>query len=195
MKIIAGLGNPGARYETTRHNVGFLAVDRLVDEWKARGPVSRNQAQVYESTVRGEKVLLVKPQTYMNRSGQSVGPLFTFYKCAPGDLIVIHDEIDLPPGSLRIKTGGGSGGHNGIKSVDEHVGSANTNYHRIRIGVGRPAPGSPISPADYVLAPLTDEELKGLDPLLDRVRQAAELLVEGDASGAMNRFNVRTNGK
>src|SRR4051794_16113943 len=138
MKIVVGLGNPGPKYETTRHNVGFLAVDRLIDEWKATGPASKHQGEVYQADVRGEKVLLVKPETFMNLSGRCVAPLMVFFKCKPSDLIVIHDDLDLIPFALRIKTGGGTGGHNGLKSLDESLGAGQNGYHRIRIGIGHP---------------------------------------------------------
>lgn len=119
MKIVVGLGNPGPKYETTRHNAGFLAVDFLVDEWKASptSPGATNEGDFWHTTVRGEKVLLVKPDTFMNLSGQCVGPLFKFYKCVPGDLIVIHDDLDLKVNALRIKTGGGTGGHHGLRDL------------------------------------------------------------------------------
>lgn len=192
MKIIAGLGNPGPKYETTRHNVGFLAIDRLIDFWRANGPHKAPEGESYETTVGGEKVILLKPQTYMNQSGRSVGPVFKFFKCTPNDLIVIHDDLDLKPLALRIKTGGGTGGHNGLKSIDAHLGAGQTSYHRIRIGVGRPggaAGSSSISPADYVLQPFMDEELRNLDPLLDDVARAAEMIIAGELQGAMTRYN------
>ncbi|OFZ55324.1 MAG: aminoacyl-tRNA hydrolase [Bdellovibrionales bacterium RIFOXYC1_FULL_54_43] len=191
MKIIAGLGNPGPKYETTRHNSGFLAVDRLVDAWKAQGPAKSNQGEVYQASVKGERVLLVKPQTFMNVSGKCVAPIFKFYKCSPEDLIVIHDDLDLPAGTLRLKTGGGTGGHNGLKSIDASLGNDLTNYHRIRIGIGRPAPGSPVSAVDYVLQPFSDEELQQLDSVLDKAEEAARKMIEGDVLGAMNEFNTR----
>ncbi len=195
MKLVVGLGNPGPKYETTRHNVGFLALDRLVDAWKATGPNKKNEAEIFQADVAGEKVVLVKPQTFMNLSGKSVGPLFGFYKLKPEDLIVIHDELDLKPLSLRLKTGGGAGGHNGIKSLDEHLGSANNGYHRIRIGVGHPtALNLPIKPVDWVLQQFSDGELAQLDKVLEDVVRAAERIVSGDMRGAMNEFNRREPG-
>ena len=191
MKIIAGLGNPGPKYETTRHNAGFLALDRLIDAWKARGPTNESEGEIYEASVSGEKVLLVRPQTYMNNSGKFIAPVFKFFKCAPEDLIVIHDEADLPPSTLRIKTGGGTAGHNGLKSLDAFLGAGLLNYHRIRIGVGKPEVGSPISTADYLLGQFEDEELEKLDPLLDQVVKAAEMIIQGNPQQAMNQFNIR----
>jgi PTH1 family peptidyl-tRNA hydrolase len=190
MKIIVGLGNPGAQYEATRHNVGFLAVDWLVDVWKARGPDLREQGEVFSATVRSEKVLLVKPQTYMNQSGRTVGPLFKFYKCAPEDLIVIHDDLDLKPLTLRLKTGGGTGGHNGLKSIDAHVGAQATGYHRARLGIGKPGPlDPPMDTADYVLGQFRDDEWKGLEDLFSKTEKALYLVLDGKMSEAMNQFN------
>lgn len=190
MKIVAGLGNPGPKYETTRHNVGFLAVDRLIDRWSATGPAIKNQGEAYQATVKGEKVLILKPQTYMNLSGQCVAPFMTFYQCAPEDLIVVYDELDLKPLSFRLKTGGGAGGHNGIKSLDECLGAGKQGYHRVRIGIGHPrALGLPIQPVDYVLQRFSDGELEGLDPLFDKVAEAVEQILVGDMRGAMTKFN------
>lgn len=190
MKLIVGLGNPGPKYETTRHNVGFLAVDRLIDEWKATGPLEKNQGEVWQAQVAGEKILLVKPQTFMNLSGRCVAPLAAFYKCEPQDLIVVHDDLDLESMVLRVKTGGGTGGHNGLKSIDECLGGANNGYHRMRIGIGHPARlGLRIGVADYVLQPLNDDECVELDRLLDKLVRAAELLVRGDARAAMTQYN------
>lgn len=200
MKLIVGLGNPGPKYETTRHNAGFLAIDRLIDRWKAQGPQNKNQGEIYQATFQGEKVLLVKPQTFMNRSGLCVAPLFQFYQCSPDDLVVIHDELDLNPLVLRLKTGGGAGGHNGLKSIDESLGKASNGYHRVRIGVGHPArlPDdgekgqrelSRFSPADYVLMPFSDLELKELDSLLDEVAGAVEEIIQGKILAAMTRIH------
>lgn len=187
MKIVVGLGNPGPKYETTRHNAGFLAVDRLIEAWKARGPERGNQAEVYQAEFDGEKILILKPQTYMNLSGRAVAPVFNFYKCSVEDLIVIHDDLDLAPAAIRIKTGGGNAGHNGLKSIDASIGK--NGYHRIRLGIGRPAQGSPVETVDYVLQLFSHSELKEIDALLDQVVVATQLLVQGKASEAMNRFN------
>lgn len=190
MKIIVGLGNPGPRYETTPHNVGFLAVDRLVDRWKAQGPAFKNEGEIYQASYGGEKITLIKPQTFMNLSGRCVGPLMSFFKCQPTDLIVIHDELDLKPFALRIKTGGGTGGHNGLKSIDEHLGAGKTGYHRVRMGIGHPRMfNSPMSPSDYVLRQYSQSDLDQLDPFLDTVAEAIELIVKGDVRRAMTDFN------
>lgn len=192
MKIIVGLGNPGPQYETTRHNVGFLAVDRLVEKWAASGPIVKYQGEIFQATHKGEKVLLIKPKTYMNLSGRCVGPIFSFYQADAHDLIVIHDDLDLPALALRLKTGGGTGGHNGLKSIDEHLGKENTKYHRIRIGIGHPSRTETMqrmSPADYVLMQLSDEELQELDSLLDNVVGAAEEILAGQIQTAMNKYH------
>lgn len=189
MKIIVGLGNPGQKYETTRHNVGWLALDRMIEAWKATGPKKDGQAETWTATVGGEKTLLVKPLTFMNLSGRAVAPLMQFYKCEPGDLSVVYDEVDLSPATVRIKTGGGSGGHNGIKSLDECLGQ--TDYHRIRIGIGHPRQFNPnMDVSDWVLGQFTQSECDALDPVLDRVRAATELLIAGNAKKAMNLYNT-----
>ncbi len=187
--MIVGLGNPGTKYETTRHNVGWLALDRMIEDWKAVGPKKDGQAEVWTATFRGEKVLLAKPLTFMNLSGRAVAPLMQFYKCAPADLVVVYDEVDLPPAALRLKTGGGSGGHNGIKSLDECLGQ--TEYHRIRIGIGHPRQFNPqMDVADWVLGQFSQSECDALDPTLDRVREATELLIVGETKRAMNIYNT-----
>ena len=190
MKLIVGLGNPGARYEVTRHNVGFLLVDRLIDRWKATGPTTQSKAEVYKATVGTEKVLLIKPQTFMNLSGISVGEICTFFKIEPNDVIVIHDDLDIIAGNIRVKTGGGNGGHNGLKSIDQHLGHQNLNYHRLRMGIGRPSnPKQDI--ADYVLESYSQAELNELDAVLDQASEAIELCLKDQVKEAMNRFNRR----
>jgi PTH1 family peptidyl-tRNA hydrolase len=192
MKIVVGLGNPGAEYETTRHNAGFLAVDRLIDRWKAQGPSKQFHAEVYKADFRGEKTLLVKPQTFMNKSGQSIGEICTFFKVAPADVVVLHDDLDLPSMALRIKTGGGNGGHNGLKSLDAHLGSVE--YHRVRLGIGKPASAENTrtrETVDWVLEPYSQAELDQLDALLDNAAEAVELCIQNQVKEAMNRFNRR----
>ncbi len=192
MKLIVGLGNPGPKYETTRHNVGWLALDRMIESWKATGPKLQEKAEVWSASVAGERVLLVKPQTFMNLSGRSVAALAQFYKCAPEEWIVIHDELDLPPAAIKVKTGGGNGGHNGLKSIEESTGQ--NGYHRIRIGIGHPRDFNPrMDVADWVLSTFTQSECDALDKVFDRVREATALLVAGDARQAMNFFNTKGN--
>lgn len=188
MKIVAGLGNPGQRYRNTRHNVGFHAIDLLIDRWQATGPNKRNHGKIYNASLLGEKIILVKPETFMNRSGLCVGPLFYFYKITPEDIVVIHDDIDLQFLTLRLKIGGGTGGHKGLKSIDEHIGYENNGYHRVRIGIGRPE-NSKTEPVDWVLQQFTHDELEKMQELLYKVADSVELIVEGKVSEAMNRFN------
>ncbi len=191
MKLVVGLGNPGRQYETTRHNVGFLAIDLLAERFKAGAFADRERGEVAQCDVGSERVLLIKPQTFMNLSGRCVAPIARFFKVDPADILVIHDEVDLEPLSLRLKSGGGSGGHNGLKSLDEHLGS--NAYQRVRIGVGHPRVlGLRQDAADWVLGQFTDEELKGLDPLLDRVAEAVEHAIRTDIKSAMNKFNAKT---
>ncbi len=190
MKLVVGLGNPGPRYETTRHNIGFLVVDQLIDLWGAQGPTTKHEAEVYEAQVAGEKVLILKPQTFMNLSGRAVAPFFRMFKCAPEDVTVIYDDLDLKPFALRVKKGGGAGGHNGIKSMDASLGSENNNYHRIRLGIGHPRTlNLKIDPADYVLSRFDDHELGQIELLAARVRDAAELILKGDTLKAQTLFN------
>lgn len=204
MKLVVGLGNPGPKYETTRHNVGFLAVDRLVDRWRAVGPQLRSEAEVYQAKFMDAPTWLIKPQTFMNLSGKSVAPIFKFYQLKPEDLLVIHDDLDLPLHTLRLKTGGGAGGHNGIKSIDECLGKGLQGYHRLRIGIGRPGSSEPesgdsepspnskqakVSVPDYVLGAYSKKELQELDRVLDDAADAVEMVLRGDILKAMNQFN------
>lgn len=189
MKIIVGLGNPGSKYETTRHNIGFMLIDHLVDEFKAQGPQKKFNAELYTTEIPGSgPVLLVKPQTFMNLSGQSVAGVMSFYKVAPTDVLVIHDDLDLPPMSLRFKIGGGAGGHNGLKSIDECVGAGNNGYHRLRMGIGKSEYGDN---ADYVLKPFAKSETKALGQILELGIQAVHSWAKDGVSKAMNEFNKK----
>lgn len=157
MWLIAGLGNPGTSYEQTRHNIGFMAIDGLAGN--SVNFTNKFQGEIAKTSIGGEDVLLLKPQTYMNLSGQSIQGAMTFYKIPPAQLVVLHDEVDLPLGKLRIKKGGGANGHNGLKDIDSRIG---LEYWRIRLGVGRPQDQRPT--ADYVLGRFTPEER----PLLEK---------------------------
>lgn len=192
MKLVVGLGNPGPQYETTRHNIGFLCADFLIDEWKATGPVIKNQAQVYQATVAGEPLMIIKPQTFMNLSGRSVSPFFTFFKCKPEDVIVLHDELDIDPLDIRFKKGGSSGGHNGLKSMDECLGTLNNAYYRVRLGIGHPRNVHPnMDVADYVLGKIPKHEWSDLEPLFQKARDGIELIFAGKINEAMNKFHGR----
>jgi PTH1 family peptidyl-tRNA hydrolase len=185
MLVFAGLGNPGAKYENNRHNVGFMAADAIARR-HSFSPWSRKfQGLICEGTLGGEKILLIKPQTFMNLSGQSVGEALRFYKLEPAALTVFYDEIDLAAGKLRVKVGGGSGGHNGIRSLDQHVGNT---YRRVRIGVGHPGVKEMVH--GHVLGDFAKADREWLDVLLDAIADDAALLAKGDDSSFMNRVTL-----
>ena len=182
MRVFAGLGNPGAKYAGHRHNIGFMAVERIAERhgfgpWRARF-----QAEVAEGRLGTEKVLLVKPQTWMNESGRAVGEIARYFKLGPEDVTVFHDELDLAPGRLRVRTGGGHAGHNGLRSIHAHLGEG---YHRVRLGIGHPGDKSKVT--GHVLHDFAAADRDWLEPLLDAIAAAAPKLAEGDASGFMNR--------
>ncbi|TPI54362.1 MULTISPECIES: aminoacyl-tRNA hydrolase [unclassified Mesorhizobium] len=188
--VFAGLGNPGAKYAANRHNVGFMAVDAIARRHSFSPWSKKFQGLIAEGTLGGEKIILIKPQTFMNLSGQSVGEALRFYKLGPGALTVFYDEIDLAEGKLRIKTGGGAGGHNGIRSIDGHVGNA---YRRVRIGVGHPGVKEMVQ--HHVLGDFGKTDRDWLDPLLDAVADNAAMIVKGDESGFMNKAALAVQGK
>ena len=191
MKIIIGLGNPGPEYSNTRHNIGFKAVDKLACKWNASGPNKKGKGEIYDASVAGEKVILVKPLTFMNRSGSCVGPLIEFYKLDPASVIVIHDDLDLPFTTLRVKKGGGTGGHNGLKSLNSFFGTEKRGYCRIRIGIGRPE-NDRIPPATWVLQQFSTAETKQIASILETVSESVELVLQDKITEAMNKFNVKT---
>jgi PTH1 family peptidyl-tRNA hydrolase len=175
MKLLVGLGNPGPKYARNRHNVGFMALERIAERHRF-GPWKRKFAGLAaDGEIAGEKVLALKPQTYMNESGRSVGEAARFLKVALADIIVIYDEIDLAPGKLKAKTGGGNAGHNGLRSISAHLGN---DYVRVRIGVGHP--GARELVAGYVLHDFAKADAAWLEPLLDAVADAAPRLVAGE---------------
>lgn len=188
MHLVVGLGNPGARYARTRHNVGFLVVERLAA--RAGASVERKLfgALVGEAHVAGAgKAMLAMPQQFMNLSGQPVASILGFYKISPADCVVVHDDMDLPFGRMRVRMGGGAGGHNGIKDISRLIGG---DFVRIKVGVGRPPP--PMDPADYVLQAWSAEEAKALDPVVDTAADAVESVVRDGVTKTMNRFNAAT---
>jgi PTH1 family peptidyl-tRNA hydrolase len=182
MLIIAGLGNPGAKYAGNRHNIGFMAVDEIVRRHGFSSWRKKFQAEISEGLLGGESVLLMKPQTYMNESGRAVGEAMRFYNLGPDDIVVLYDELDLAPGKVRVKTGGGSGGHNGIRSIDAHCGK---DYRRVRLGIGHP--GSKDRVTGYVLGDFAKADAEWLDPLIEAVGSYADLLAKGDDAGFMNK--------
>ena len=191
MHVIAGLGNPGPRYANNRHNIGFMAADAIVGRHVSFGPWQKKfNAEVAEGRMGGEKLLVIKPQTFMNLSGQAVGEALRFYKLGPDDLTVLYDELDLAPGKVRIKRGGGSGGHNGIKSLDAHCGK---DYRRVRLGIGHP--GDKARVQSHVLGDFAKADQDWLDPMLDALAVNADMLVAGDESGFMNKLALAVGGK
>lgn len=189
MIIIAGLGNPGAQYAGNRHNIGFMAVDAIADANRFSPWSKKFKGLISEGELSGEKVLLVKPQTFMNLSGESVGEAMRFFKLGPADLVVIYDELDLIPGKARIKVGGGSGGHNGIKSIDAHCGK---DYRRLRLGIGHP--GSKERVHGHVLGDFAKADAEWLDPLLEAVGRNADLIARGEDSQLMNKLALAVGG-
>jgi peptidyl-tRNA hydrolase, PTH1 family len=187
MKIIIGLGNPGRKYERTRHNAGFLAIDELARGLRFDLTQEKYHALVGRGRIGGEDVLLAKPQTFMNESGRSVGAVLRYTYAKPADLIVLHDELDLPLGTVRVKAGGGHGGHNGLRSLIEHLGT--TDFVRVRIGVGRPAPGQ--DAADYVLSPFLAGERETAVGAFSRAADAARAVIIDGITKAMNEFNKK----
>jgi len=193
MKLIVGLGNPGFLYARNRHNVGFMCLNQLAKTLKIRFDRTQGHARTGLGTVAGKRALLAKPQTYMNSSGDAVSRLVKRYDIAPGDLIVIHDDLDLPTGKIRIREGGGSGGHKGIDSIITHINTPD--FYRIRIGIGRPDQPEAASREraaaviDYVLSDFTREEKRAIDEAIPRVGQAIVCLITEGVTAAMNKYN------
>jgi hypothetical protein len=185
MKIIAGLGNPGAEYAQTKHNVGFMLVDALAEQLGVSSWKDAFSSLVGEARIGGEKIFLVKPQTYMNDSGKALGPMLSYYKIDASDLIVIHDDMDIPAGTVRIRSKGGSGGHNGIKSIISHIGTEGV--PRVRIGIGRPPAGSTV--INHVLAPFSPEDAALVRDAISYLLPAVECIVTDGIDMAMNRYN------
>ena len=181
MQLFVGLGNPGAKYARNRHNVGFMAVDRIAADHGFSPWRSKFQGQIAEGRLGSEKVVLLKPETFMNRSGQSVGEALRFFKLDAPDVTVFQDEIDLAPGKLRVKAGGGHAGHNGLRSLHEHIGP---HYDRVRIGVGHP--GHKDAVAGYVLRDFPKADDDWLDDMLRGISDGAVSLAEGDSERFMN---------
>lgn len=185
MLVFAGLGNPGAKYANNRHNVGFMAADAIARRHSFSPWSKKFQSLIAEGTLAGEKVILIKPQTFMNLSGQAVGEALRFYKLDHSALTVFYDEIDLAAGKVRVKVGGGSGGHNGIRSLDQHVGK---DFRRVRIGVGHPGVKEMVH--GHVLGDFAKGDREWLDVLLDAIADGAGLLAKGDDNSFMNRVTL-----
>ncbi|HJV28692.1 MAG TPA: aminoacyl-tRNA hydrolase [Aromatoleum sp.] len=185
-RLIVGLGNPGGEYTETRHNAGFWFCERLADKLGVRfNHESRFHGLL--ANARDAGVWLLMPQTYMNRSGQAIGALARFYRITPAEILVVHDELDIPPGQLRLKFGGGLGGHNGLKDTSAHL---NTNdYWRLRIGIGHPGDRNEV--VNFVLKPARREEQELIDEAIDRALAAWPTVARGDWTTATNRLNAR----
>jgi len=181
MQVWVGLGNPGAKYASNRHNIGFMAVDRIAEDhgfapWRAKF-----QGQVTEGRIGGEKVLLLKPMTFMNLSGQSVGEAMRFYKLDAPDVTVFHDELDLAPGKVRVKAGGGHAGHNGLRSIHQHIGP---HYDRVRLGIGHPGHKDKVAP--YVLSDFAKADQDWLDDVMRGIAEGAPELATDDSGRFLN---------
>ncbi|MCO5730413.1 aminoacyl-tRNA hydrolase [Rhizobium sp. SSA_523] len=183
MLIIAGLGNPGAKFAGNRHNIGFMAVDAIQRRPGFSAWSKKFKAEISEGELAGEKVLLMKPQTFMNLSGEAVGEAMRFYKLGAQNIVAIYDELDLAPAKARIKLGGGHGGHNGVKSLDAHCGR---DYRRLRLGIGHP--GAKELVHNYVLGDFAKVDRDWLDPLLDAIADNADMLVKNEDSQLMNKL-------
>ncbi len=190
MRLFVGLGNPGARYEGNRHNIGFMAVDAIAwrhgfSPWRRRF-----QGEAAEATLEGERVVLLKPATYMNESGRAVGEAAHFFKLAVGDIVVFHDELDLPPAKLRVKTGGGHAGHNGLRSISSHVGN---DYRRVRLGIGHPGVKELVHA--YVLNDFAKAERPWVEALCEAVADNASLLATDRDSAFQNKVHLAMQAK
>ncbi len=184
MLLFVGLGNPGPEYAGNRHNIGFMAVDAVIDHCGFARPRRRLRLRgvFSDGVIDGVKVLVLKPGTYMNQSGRSVGAAMRYFRLTPEQVIVFHDDIDLAPGKVRVKQGGGHGGHNGLRDIDAHIGR---DYRRVRLGVGHP--GDPDRVEGYVLKDFSRSDRDWLARLMDAVADAVPLLVAGDEPGFMTR--------
>ncbi len=189
MTLFVGLGNPGSQYENTRHNIGFMVIDKLVDDCAINGLPARDisktsfQGKLYRSA----SSLFLKPTTFMNLSGKSLQTVKNFFKVELEDIIVIHDDIDLPFGAVRFKKGGGHGGHNGLRSIDSHI---TKEYLRVRIGVGKPEHKSQVS--DYVLHDFSEDESKVLDQLIDHVAKACKVMLSEELNEVKSKYSLKS---
>ncbi len=189
MTLFVGLGNPGSQYENTRHNIGFKVIDKLVDDCAINGLPARDisKTSFHGKLYRSANSLFLKPTTFMNLSGRSVQPVKHFFKVELEDIIVIHDDIDLPFGAVRFKRGGGHGGHNGLKSFDTHI---TKEYLRVRIGVGKPEHKSQVS--DYVLHDFSQDEIPMLDSLVVHVTKACTLLAREELNEVKSKYSLKS---
>ncbi len=182
MFLIVGLGNPGSEYEYNRHNIGFLAADAIVRAHGLSGPKKKFDSQLFEGSIAGTRVLLIKPQTYMNVSGVAVHQAAEFYKIPPSNVIAIHDELDLEFGKLRIKVGGGNAGHNGLRSIDANF---DVDYKRLRFGIGHPGHKDLVS--SYVLHDFSKAEWQEAEKIAEKIGEHFGILLSGDDAGFLNK--------
>ncbi|GGA70911.1 aminoacyl-tRNA hydrolase [Ornithinibacillus halotolerans] len=185
MKCIVGLGNPGRKYQSTRHNIGFMVIDELLSRHNLQLNKTKFKGNYAMDTIQGEKVILLEPQTYMNLSGESLRPLMDYFNIDTEDVLVIYDDLDLPTGKIRLRQKGGHGGHNGIRSIIDHVGTKD--FKRVRIGVGRPT--TPIPVVDYVLGSFPKEEHNLVNESIQKAADACERWLEKPFIDVMNEFN------
>lgn len=185
MYVIAGLGNPGKKYENTRHNIGFITLDFLAEKHDIKIDKLKHKALVGEGRIAGQKVLLVKPQTFMNLSGESLRAVMDYYKVDIEDMIVIYDDIDLPAGTVRIRKKGSAGTHNGMRSIVQHLG---TDFPRIRMGIGNERKGDLV---DFVLGGFSKEDKEVLEPAIERAALSVEMYVDEGIEKAMNKYNIK----
>ena len=187
MLLLVGLGNPGSEYAQTRHNVGFMAADELARRYSFLPFKDKLKGQIATGSIDNQKIILLKPMTFMNLSGESVLAVCSFYKLKPADIIVFHDDMDLPVGKVKVKRGGSAGGHNGLKSIDSNVG---TDYLRVRIGIGRPDDKKDV--VDWVLHSFANTDQKTMVDILSKIAEHAPLLVAGNDQTFMNRLAQST---
>jgi PTH1 family peptidyl-tRNA hydrolase len=185
VKLVVGLGNPGKKYQQTRHNIGFRVIDRIAEEHDVLVTKRCCDALVGEWIVDGETIVLVKPQTYMNRSGAAIQGLLRKFRASAQEMVVVYDDLDLPFGRLRVRSGGSAGGHRGALSILESL--AGAPFFRVRLGIGRPPEG--VDPADFVLAPFNPEEAKGVGALIDEGAKAVISLLREGGERTMREFN------
>lgn len=185
--LLVGLGNPGKEYEGNRHNIGFMAIDRIASDYRFAKSKKSFGGELIEGEIDGAKVFLLKPLTYMNLSGECVGKAARFYKIPAEKIIVLHDELDLPLAKLRVKMGGGNGGHNGLKSIDAHMGK---DYWRVRLGIAHPGDKEMVT--DHVLSDFSKAEQQAVDAQLMEVSRHIGLLLQGDEAGFMNKIALAT---
>ena len=185
MLLIAGLGNPGARYARNRHNIGFMVVDRIAETHRFSPPRTRFQGLISEGTIGDQRVALLSPQTFMNESGRSVGEAMRYYKLDLGAIVILHDELDLAPAKVRVKVGGGSAGHNGLRSITAHIGN---DYKRVRLGIGHP--GDKALVLNFVLGDFAKSEMGWVEAMCDAIARSADLLVAGQDASFQNKTHL-----